>query len=563
MLTISGLSVRYRLDGGFVQVVQDASLSVAKGEVVGIIGESGAGKTTVGNAVAGMISPPGIISSGNVDLLGNDMTVLAERDRSVLRGKLVTCIFQNPLAALDPLERIGRQIVETIVLNNAGSRATARKKTLELLARVGIEEPAAVARMYPHQLSGGMLQRVVIAIAISCDPCLVIADEPTTALDVTLQKGIMELLAGIVSERGMGVLLITHNIAVVSLAAQRIYVMRNGRIVEHGSTPEVIRSPKNEYTRELIAATPPTVGKLRRFRQPAQMPPSRISELVQRWHAGGGCRENLGRRDPLIGFEGVSVVFREPGSARSIGRKVAVENFSLKIARGEIFGLVGGSGSGKTTVARALAGLLPVTAGKIIYKDRLLAAAGRPYNRNAARPEIQMIFQNPHASLNPRMRVSQQIAEVLRVRGVVGRRDVSAAAAELVEAVGLPASVLGKYPHEFSGGERQRLSIVRALSAYPSVLICDEPTSALDVSVQASVLNLLKDVNEHLGVTLIFITHDLPVCRHMCGRVGILSGGKLCEVGEVVDVLDSPAHPATRALVDAIPKIEGPAPQNR
>ena len=556
MLDISGLCIKFNTANGPCDVVANADLTVEAGEIVAVVGESGAGKSTIGNAVAGMIAPPGRIAAGALTFKERSLRNLSAKEYENIRGNDIACIFQNPMTALNPLERIGDQIIETPMAKLALSRQAARQKAEHLLSQVGFDDPERIMSSYPHELSGGMLQRAVIAIALSCDPSLLIADEPTTALDVSLQSEIISLLSAIATERNIGVLLITHDMGVVQEAAHRIYIMRRGRIVESGAAAEILSAPQQAYTRNLIKSVPANVGRNKRFHEPEAS-----AGMHEKLAALFGATPDEGESQPSgniaqdhISVKNLSVAFPAPrGTAGASSKKIfhALKDVAFNIPHGSVFGIVGGSGSGKTTLARVIAGLQRPTAGGIDF-------GGVDWNSRSG-PKVQMVFQNPYASLNPRHKIERQLTEApIKVRKM-RPADAHDRAENLIEAVGLSKADLKKYPHAFSGGQLQRISIARALSMDPSLLICDEPTSALDVTIQAAVLNLLKDLNTRLNLTIIFISHDLAVCRHMCDRLIVMNKGALCEEGDALAVLDRPEHPFTKQLISAAPAFTPPA----
>lgn len=558
MLDISGLCIEFNTPNGPCEVVANADLTVDAGEIVAIVGESGAGKSTIGNAVAGMIAPPGKITAGALTFKERSLRGLPDKEYVNIRGNDIACIFQNPMTALNPLETIGGQITETPIAKLALSKHAAQQKAERLLSQVGFADPKRIMSSYPHELSGGMLQRAVIAIALSCDPSLLIADEPTTALDVSLQSEIISLLSTIAAERNIGVLLITHDMGVVQEAAHRIYIMRRGRIVESGATQEILSAPQHSYTRNLIRSVPANAGRNKRFHE--QEASAGINEqfvaLFGETPDEGGALAPKHASQDRISIKSLSVAFPSPrGLTGGASQKAfyALKDVTFDIPHGSVFGIVGGSGSGKTTLARVIAGLQKPTTGRVDFN-----APGGADRVSGSGPGIQMVFQNPYASLNPRHTIERQLTEApIKVRKI-RPADAHGRAEKLIEAVGLAKTDLKKHPHAFSGGQLQRISIARALSMDPSLLICDEPTSALDVTIQAAVLNLLKDLNERLNLTIIFISHDLAVCRHMCDRLIVMNDGALCEEGDALAVLDHPEHPFTQALVSSAPTFRPP-----
>ncbi len=550
------------------------SLEVEPGEILGIVGESGAGKSTIGNAILGLLEPPGEVTGGRMRLDGRDLGALAEAERKKLRGGRIGMIFQDPLTSLNPLYTVGRQLVETIRTHLGVTEASAEARAVRLLDQVGIEEPRVRLRHYPHQFSGGMRQRVVIALALSADPELLIADEPTTALDVSIQAQILELIRSLCREHRLGVVLITHNMGVIADVTDRVSVMYRGRLVESGPTAEVLGRPTHPYTKSLIGAVPrpdvrvsrfPTIGYVEdadagaaaSASSPSATDGGRSGWLERGWAdragdfpAGGG---------PLVEVGGVSMSFVIVRSMLKWRRRTftAVDEVSFSIRPGEVFGLVGESGSGKSTIARIITGIYRPTGGRVTFAGNALTAVRDPRRLRRFRRQMQMIFQDPYASLNPRMRVLDIVAEPVRFHGLTeSRAETDAIVGDLLERVGLERAAAVRFPHEFSGGQRQRISIARALATGPRFLICDEPTSALDVSIQAQILNLLKDLQEEMGLTMLFISHDLPVIRQMCDRIGVMRHGRLIEVAESEDLFERPRHDYTRTLLDLMPKLE-------
>ena len=540
LLDIRNLRVEFPSRRGSLVAVDDVSLAVEPGDILGVVGESGAGKSTVGNAVIGLLEPPGEMTAGEIRLAGRRIDDLEDAEKRKLRGKRIGMIFQDPLTSLNPLQTVEQQLVETIDLHLGTGEAAARRRAVDLLRQVGIPEPGLRVKQHPHQFSGGMRQRVVIALALAAEPDVIIADEPTTALDVSIQAQILDLMRALCKEGNVGMMIITHDMGVIADITDRVAVMYRGRLVEHGATEQVLGRPEHPYTRSLISAVPRPDVKLVRFPLVTYIEDAgestRHIDVRRHWLGQardfGGGRGSSGRR-PLISLDSLHMRFT---TRRSFLRKNriyldAVRDVSLDIHEGEVFGLVGESGSGKSTVARMICGLHAPVAGAIRFAGTELTALRREADLDPFRRQMQMIFQDPYSSLNPRMRVRDIVAEPIRFHRLAhGREEVEGIVGDLLEQVGLGAGAATRYPHEFSGGQRQRISIARALATRPRFLICDEPTSALDVSIQAQVLNLLKDLQELLGLTMLFISHDLPVIRQMCDRVGVMQGGRLCEV---------------------------------
>ena len=555
LLDIEGLRVEYPLPDGRVFVaVEEVSLTIRPGEIHALVGESGAGKTTVGNAVMGLLELPGRIAAGRAVLLGHTVDHATGRAPGIRQGRDVGAIFQDPMTSLNPLFTIESQLGETMRHHLGLSRRAARARSLDLLRAVGIPEPERRLGAYPHQLSGGQRQRVVIAAALSCDPKLLVADEPTTALDVSVQAQILDLIRDLTRARGLGVLLVTHNMGVVAETADRVTIMQCGRVVESGPVAEVLRAPRHPYARALIGAVPRLDRRLDRFPVPGEAVP-----------ATDAARAALGARNdapstpdaagPLLSVEGLVVEYGGGGLVPGLRRPAfrAVDGVSFEVAAGEVFGIVGESGCGKTTVANTLAGLVVPIAGEIRWQGRDIAEVRAGRSRRA----IQMIFQDPYSSLNSRLRIGRTLTEpILFYRLAVTPAEAAEDARILLAAVGLEPEMAARFPHAFSGGQRQRLSIARALGARPRLLICDEPTSSLDVSVQAQVLNLLKDLRDATGMALLFISHDLAVVRQMCDRVAVMQAGRIVELAETETLFATPRHDYTRTLLSLVPTLD-------
>ncbi|MFE1432874.1 dipeptide ABC transporter ATP-binding protein [Streptomyces griseoaurantiacus] len=547
LVVVDGLTV----DFGGLRAVDGLSFSLARGAALGLVGESGSGKSTVASALLGLHRGTGAVVGGAVRVAGLDLARASEEELRRLRGGTAAMVFQDPLSSLDPYYAIGDQIAEVHRAHTRATRRAARARAVEVLDRVGIPEAARRSRARPHEFSGGMRQRALIAMALACEPELLIADEPTTALDVTVQAQILDLLHTLRQETGMGLLLVTHDVGVAAESVDEVLVMRHGRAVEHGPAAEVLAAPAQAYTRELLAAVPrvdaPRVGR------PAGAADEALAEgAVAEGAAAGAVAEGVGAGE---------VVLEAVGLRREFGRGrravTAVDDVSLTVRRGETLGVVGESGSGKTTLGRMLVGLLEPTAGEVRYE-------GRPHT--GVRPAVQMVFQDPVSSLNPRRSVGESIADPLRARAA---RDGSARETreereariqgrvrELLERVGLDPAHYDRYPHEFSGGQRQRIGIARALAADARAIVCDEPVSALDVTTQAQVVALLGELQRELGLALVFVAHDLAVVRQVSDRVAVMRRGRLVEYGPADQVYDAPEDPYTRQLLAAVPALD-------
>ena len=525
VLAIDGLTVALPPGADRPYALQDVTLALIAGEILCVVGESGSGKSMTASAVMRLL-PPGVrVTAGTVRLEGADLLTLAEPAMRRVRGARIAMIFQEPMTALNPLRRIGDQIAETFRTHTGLSRAEARRRSLALLEEVRLPDPAASLRAYPHELSGGQRQRAMIAMALALEPTVLIADEPTTALDVTTQAQILMLIRDLQLRRGMAVLFITHDFGVVSEIADRIAVMQAGRVVEQAAAQNVLQRPRHPYTQALIAAVPP----LTRARPPA---------------ATSG-------NPPILVLDGVSKTYGRPGLFRRGRVTRAVDDVSLTLPRGSTLGIVGESGSGKSTLARCIVRLLRPERGAIRLDGvDLLGLSGRAMRREAAR--VQMVFQDPYGSLNPRRRAGDLVSQGPMLHGV-GRADAMARARELFALVGLPPDAVDRFPHEFSGGQRQRIGLARALALRPDILVADEAVSALDVSVQAQVLRLLADLRTRLGLSMVFITHDLRVAAQICDRIAVMRNGAVVEQGETAAVLGAPQHAYTQALLASVP----------
>jgi peptide/nickel transport system ATP-binding protein len=601
VLELAGLRTVLDTAEGELRAVDGVDLDIRKGECFALVGESGCGKSMTALSILRLLPDVGRIAGGAVRLGGLDLLALPEAAMRAVRGKRAAMIFQEPGTALNPVLTVGRQVAEVIERHTSLRGAAVRKRVLELLDAVGLPEAARRVDEYAFQLSGGQRQRVMIAAALAVDPEVLIADEPTTALDVTIQAQILDLLKTLQSERGMALLLITHDLGIVARMADRVAVMYAGEIVEVAPREQFFRAPQHPYSQKLFAALPGAalrdgglaqirgqvppltaafsgcrftercdfafercareVPQLRalepghrvrcHLREAERAAPRRQARAAPAAAAAAGARALLEVRDLKVHFPIRRGVFR-----RTVGQVKAVDGVSLAVAEGRTLALVGESGSGKTTVGKAILQLIRPSAGSVRYRGEELTRLGRA-GLQRYRAAMQIVFQDPYASLNPRMRVADILAEGMRSLGV-GRDDAERAQriAVLLEQVGLPASATGRYPHEFSGGQRQRIAIARALAVEPKLIVCDEPTSALDVSVQAQILNLLRSLQERLGLAYLFITHNLAVVEYLAHEVAVMSEGRIVEQGPAGGVLRSPRHPYTRTLLAAVPKVD-------
>lgn len=575
LLEVKDLTVSIPSRFGEFKAVDNANFNVEPGEIHGLVGESGAGKSTIGAAIMGLLEHPAIIEKGSIRLSGEELTSLDEERYHRLRGNRISMIFQDPQTSLNPLLTIADQLIETIQQHREVDDRAARTLAIELLEETGIEHAEQRLDEYPHQFSGGMRQRVVIAMALCTNPELIIADEPTTALDVSIQKQILSLIRTLAKQHQVGVILITHDIGVIAEITDNVTVLRNGRIIETGTTPQVLGHPNKDYTKALMAAVPRLDKRIERFLNIVHEDKKIDGESS--WHIEGASAEFaanwllLGNKDQrlsetpsatdnprILDIQNLSVTFGEKNGwfIKRPGFK-ALNNVSLHIQRGEVLGLVGESGSGKSTLAKAIVGLVPTSSGSMEFNDASLPDASKRERTHPARREIQMVFQDPYSSLNNRRTVEAILTEPLRFYGLANKgiesRRLVASVLNLVE---MPQRAMLKYPHQFSGGQRQRIAVARALMAQPSFLICDEPTSALDVSIQAQILNLLKDLQSNFGLTILFISHNLAVVRQMADQVMVLRRGEQVEKAASETFFNSPSAEYSQLLLRETPSLE-------
>jgi len=560
LLEIKDLDVDFPTRRGTVHAARRVNLKVSPGEVLGLVGESGAGKSTIGNAIIDLLEAPGQVSAGSILFEGEELRGRSEAEMRRVRGGRIGMIFQDPQTSLNPLMTVGAQLVETIQKTSDLRGAKADERAVELLEQVGITEAKARLKAYPHQFSGGMRQRVVIALALAGDPDLIIADEPTTALDVSIQAQILDLIKQLCRDRDLGVIIVTHDIGVIANIADRVAVMYRGEVVETGDVAQILGAPQHQYTKSLIAAVPRADRKLERFSSVDYIEggtqPFRRIDIQSHWLGQSLRKRTTGT---AIEVENLNLSFVLQKALLKQNRKMlkAVDTVSFTVAEGETFGLVGESGSGKSTVARLITGLYRPDSGLIRVIGQDVSSRPKSADARAARRAVQMIFQDPYSSLNARMRVLDIVAEPIRFyRLTDSEAETRSIVGDLLDHVGLGARAALRYPHEFSGGQRQRISIARALASRPRILICDEPTSALDVSVQATILNLLKDLQQELGLTMLFISHDLPVVRQMCDRIAVMRNGSICEVSDTETLFSAPEHAYSRHLLDLMPRMD-------
>ena len=528
VLKVQDLTVSVRTESGLRPLVSNLSFSLRRGETLAIAGESGSGKSITSLAIMGLLPPPAVrVTGGSIRLGDTDLTALPEAELRAVRGDRVAMIFQEPMTSLNPVLTVGMQLVEAIRAHEVVSRAEAKARALEALRAVRLSQPERRMTQYPHELSGGMRQRVMIAMALALRPEVLIADEPTTALDVTVQREVLDLLRDLQRDLGTAIILITHDMGVVAEMASRVIVMREGRMVEEGDVAQIFHAPVADYTRELLAAVP-------RMGKGAARPVVAQTEVIARL------------ADVQVGFD-----IRGGLLGRTTHRVHAVEGVSFDIRRGETFALVGESGCGKSTIARALVGLVPI-GGTIEIAGKSFANLDTA-GQKALRRRVQIVFQDPMAALDPRMTVGDLIAEPLVIHQIGDRASQTARVADLLERVGLSRDQMARYPHEFSGGQRQRICIARALALQPDLIIADESVSALDVSVQARVLDLLQALKQEFGIALLFISHDMAVVENIADRVGVMYLGQIVEMGTRDQVFGDARHAYTRRLIDAVP----------
>ena len=616
LLEIRDLTVSYETDHGELRAADEVSLTIRPGEALGVVGESGSGKSSIATAILDLLGPGGFLRGGSILFNGENLCGLPAAQRRQVLGNQIGTVFQDPFSSLNPALPVGLQIAEPLVQHRGMARADALSRACELLAEMGIAHPKEIVKAYPHQLSGGMKQRALIAAAIACEPPLVILDEPTTALDVTIEAQILDLLLDLRKRRKMSLLFISHNLAVVRRVCDTVSVLYAGQVVEQGSVNAVFSAPRHPYTKGLFASLPKLTVKKKAHRLasiPGSLPslakrPSgcafhprcpfsekRCEEQAQSLTDSGSGRttrcwksltladepwpepdqpmKQIERREssaPLVEIRGLSKDFRlgsawtsfrlrkrgEPGFPIVHEPRVlrAVDDIVLEMAPGEILGLVGESGCGKSTLGRCIIRLIDPSAGDVTFNGATITSNSQrelvPF-RSAA----QIIFQNPDSSLNPRMTVSEIVGRPLRRFGIVEGKAMSRRVGELLERVRLAPSFADRYPHQMSGGEKQRVGIARALASEPRFIVCDEAVSALDVSVQAAIINLLSDLRNELNLTLLFIAHDLSVVLHLADRIAVMYRGSICEIGSIEEILQPPYHPYTQALLSAIPQL--------
>jgi peptide/nickel transport system ATP-binding protein len=535
MLSVKDLAVSFQTRRGAIDAVRGVSFDLAKGEILGIVGESGSGKSVTSYALMRILDAGGTIKAGEATYSGIDLRNATERDMRDIRGREISMIFQNPRAALNPIRKVGHQIEDVLRRHVRASRQDARAKAIAALKAVKINDAEARYHAYPFELSGGMCQRVVCAIALACDPRLLIADEPTTGLDITTQKAMMDLVRDLIRARGMSSILITHDLGLAAQYCDRIMVMKDGEIVEQGDPGSIFGNPQHAYTRKLVDATPRAGQSIRNLLPPEERVPELPREVLD--------RPLLEVRDLIKTYQGKS------------GPVHAVKGISFSIKQGQSVGLVGESGCGKSTTAEILVRLMDATSGSIMFDGQELATIpAQGFARNPRRRDIQMVFQDATDSLNPRHTSRQTIGEPLRRLAGLRGTQLTTRIEELATLVGLPLTLLDRFPHQLSGGQKARVGIARAVALEPKFLILDEPTAALDVSIQAIVLNLLVDLRAKLGMSYLFVSHDLHVVGLLCDHVIVMKDGEIIEQGPARDVMSNPQHEYTKSLLAAAPK---------
>ena len=618
LLEIEDLHTEIRLRSATVHALEGVSLSVEAGECLGIVGESGCGKTMTALSIMQLLPPGGHITGGSITLSGQDISALNDDGMRHVRGNEIGMIFQDPMTSLNPTMTVGEQIAETVLLHRGADHKTALARAIEVLGLVGMPRPEERVSNYPHQLSGGMRQRVMIAMALACEPKLLIADEPTTALDVTIQKQILELIDDLRRRLGLAVILVTHDLGVIAGRADRVAVMYAGKVMETTSTTRLFANPRHPYTEALFGALPEKAadGTERLYSIPGMPPdltqPPKACRFAARcryvqdscnesepqlegdtWDHAYRCFFPVGKaggddtavvqvkeehdrsreralpetdgQQPLLRTDGLVKNFSVTAGAvlqRRVGEVSAVAGVSFAIRPGHTFGMVGESGCGKTTIGRLIAGLEKATDGSIVLDGEDLTKLSRRERRRRS-PKIQLMFQDSYASMDPRMRVGPILREPLAIQRIGSHQEQRNKIAAMLDEVGLPRAAIERYPHEFSGGQRQRLGLARALILSPKLIVADEPVSALDVSIQAQILNLMLDLQRDLGLTYLFISHDLSVVRYMSETIGVMYLGKLVEVGPADEVYYRPVHPYTKGLIDTVPVADPVVAQAR
>ena len=556
LIEVKNLSVEFQTDEKTVKAVKNISFNISKGKTMGLVGESGSGKSVTALSIMKLIpEPPGLISSGQIFMEKEDILKLPEAGMRKIRGNRISMIFQEPMSSLNPVFTVGNQISEALILHRNMNKREALEKSIELLAQVEVDNPSERLKSYPHQLSGGQRQRVMIAMAIACNPDLLIADEPTTALDVTIQQQIMELLKNLQKKYSMSILFITHNLGLIAEIADEVLVMYKGRIVEHNTTLDIFKKPSHPYTRGLMACRPTLEKNTRRLPVMSDYMDEQGNALnpSEKWEKK--TTRNLSAKEFLLEVKNLKKYFplKKNLFGKALSYVKAVDDVSFTVRKGETLGLVGESGCGKTTLGRVILRLLSATEGEVIYQGQKIMNLSRK-EMKPLRRKMQVIFQDPYSSLNPRMTIGSAIMEPMIIHGLGADKKERIKKTELLlERVGLTGDMLYRYPHEFSGGQRQRICIARALAVQPEFIICDESVSALDVSIQSQIINLLLDLQEEMGLTYIFISHDLAVVKFISDEVCVMNKGKIIEINTSSDIYKNPKEAYTKKLLNSIP----------
>jgi peptide/nickel transport system ATP-binding protein len=568
LLSIDRLAVEFVTPHGRVQALDDVSFQIGTSEIVGVVGESGSGKSVTAYSILGLLPAEARVKSGSITYLGRSLRELGGSELKAIRGSEISMVFQSPQTALNPIRPVGAQIADVVMAHSPAGPAEAAVRAIEALREVRINSPERRVHAYPFELSGGMCQRSVIAMALACTPKLLLADEPTTGLDVTTQRAIMDLLVELTRSRGMSTMFITHDLGLAAQYCDRVIIMQRGRVVEQGPTEQIFMNPRQAYTRRLLSATPQAHAKLIDLIPASEQQAFAVSSPLV--HA---LKPNKAAATPVLRVRGLTHEYPLHGAPRSMlgllgrrhrsdndGRNTfrAVDDLSFDVAQGECVGLVGESGSGKTTTSRLIAKLVKPTAGSIQLNGEEIADADpRAFAGSAKRRLVQIVFQDPAASLDPRRTAFEAIADpLLRLERIRKPAELGRRVREICDLVDLPQALLDRYPHQLSGGQKARVGIARAISVYPALVVLDEPTSALDVSVQAVVLNQLDKLKRALGLSYLFVSHDLNVVRLVCDRVMVMKSGSIVEQGKVDDLFGNPQHPYTKSLLDAIPRID-------